>query len=303
MLSVTLCWEVNQQMIVSEITESELKILLNMLDREFIHNKNRQISLIKRFPSVFIVNNRKIFIVKEEKFIYGGFSLKTVAIEVDSVIFNFAFVGMVWVDETKRGIGIGRKLIYCAREIMEQINIDCGVLWTSKPDFYAKFGWQLSGVGVFGEISQHKDIFSITDRFERVSGNFHLLENIRKKNFSSWITRKIIDYNTLPIPAEQVFFASSEDNGYLMFGVAMGIAYIYEVVAEEKDWRGLLQKILNKYDRLYFNLSKEDPFFIWLKNNYLIEYQEQNNTMWLPLTEKGKSVIEKIKYIPYFDRI
>lgn len=64
---------------------------------------------------------------------------------VGKIFFNWLHIDLIWVEESRRGKGIGRKLMVLAEEKARERNLGGIEVWTQSwqaPDFYRRLGYE-----------------------------------------------------------------------------------------------------------------------------------------------------------------
>ena len=122
----------------------ELAAIVERFDREFIFNKQRTISLAKRFSNVLSLENlNHIRLATLRGNVCGALSTKIFEFIIKDHIWHGAMIGMVWVDPQYRGMGVGSNLVHSTTQFLYNEGVDFAVLWTGIPDFYERSGWLL----------------------------------------------------------------------------------------------------------------------------------------------------------------
>lgn len=287
----------------------ELRAVIERLDQEFIHNKNRCLSLSKRFPNTLSVENiDRVLIATTGGGICGVLAIRNFEWIVQQQTWPGAMIGMVWVDTHYRGKGIGSSLISTAAQVLHETNVAFGVLWTGSPAFYEPLGWCLNDRSLFGEAVTCDAVrrFGVVSCRPVASEDVTLLEHLRSCFLTMRVGRNTVDYSTLPVPAIEVLCFSArgaDGEGFALVGEGGGIAYMYEMVAPPSLWGTIWSAVTERFVQIFVNGHSQDPFSQWLGENGLVIWQPQQKTMWMRLSDQVEESSINVWQIPYFDRI
>lgn len=289
---------------------TELTGVIEHLDREFVLNKQRSVSLSQRFPNTLALDNlEQIRVAVLDGVLCGAVSMRRFEWFAEEHAWHGAMVGMVWVDSQHRRKGIGSKLLSSVTELLHEREMDFGILWTGNPSFYERAGWILHGRGLFGQagnrkVSQGLDTVSCRPL---ASVDVGWLERLRASALPMRVVRNTRDYRAIPIPAVQVLCFSVQSNdggeGFALVGEQPGIGYFYEMVAPPSLWGAIWTAVTKRFGQLFVNGQSGDAFAQWLAQNGLVVWQPQNKTLWLRVSRRMEEDSLKAWHIPYFDWI
>ena len=131
---------------------SDLPAVIAAVDREFIFDKGRSLSMARRYPNVLSLDNLgHILVAGSRRSIRGALGIRTFDYADGPRVWRGAMIGMVWVDPRCRGKGLGRALMAEAERVLKEESLDFGVLWTGIPGFYEPGGWSPKDPSLFGE--------------------------------------------------------------------------------------------------------------------------------------------------------
>jgi predicted N-acetyltransferase YhbS len=296
-------------MLIRKCGTSELASVIGHLDQEFVFGKHRRLSLARRFPNTLSADNLgHINVAVADGTICGTIATRLFTWTDGQSQWQGGMIGMVWVNPVFRERGIGQRLLTAAGDALKSDGIDFGVLWTGIPAYYARKGWYSSDRGLFGEKrsappGQHGAEVTC---HPLAAEDVPALEAIGYRHFPDRVTRGTVDYQTIPIPAIVVhcfLIRKGEENGYALVGEEDGTGYLYEAAAESTLWEALWSAIAERFDRLYVNGRLGDGFSSWLAENKYVDFQPQNKTMWLRVSDRSANARLDTWHIPFFDRM
>jgi Acetyltransferase (GNAT) domain len=294
-----------------ECRPNELRSVIERLDHEFVFSKKRSLSLGHRFPNTLSAGNiRKIRVAVRDGVIHGILTLRLFDWICNQQLWHGAMVGMVWVNPEHRGMGVGRKLLCSARQVMQEADVDFGVLWTGAPAFYKRAGWFLSDRGIFGKTTVGTTFArqdTVVSRLPAISVDSAWLEHLRARELSMRVIRNSVDYCTIPLPAVNVWcfcvVSKTAEQGFALIGEKDGVGYLYELVAPRALWEPLWSAASAYFTRLFVNGQAGDSCAQWLAENRVVEWGAQNKAMWLRVSEQLDERTIGTWHIPYFDWI
>lgn len=293
---------------IRECQPAELPGIIERLDQEFVFNKQRSLSLSKRFSNTLsLANIEHILVAESEGVVTGTLSIRRFEWIADERPWHGAMLGMLWVDPQSRGKRIAPHLLASASNTLRERHVDFGVLWTSIPRFYERIGWVSSSGGLFGEAADRPRV-ALGDTVSRRpldTVDVNWLEHLRSRSLPMRVVRSAIDYRTVPIPATQVLCLSAQASdgkeGFALVGEHEGTGYFYEMVAPPSLWSVIWSALIQRFDRLYVNGHSADPFTQWLAEHRFVIWQPQSKTMWLRLSDRLENSLLRAWHVPYFD--
>ena len=288
---------------------TELSFVIESIDREFVFNKGRKLSLHCRFPNVVSQQNvRQIRVAVLNRSICGAVAIRTFDYLAGKCVWRGAMIGMVWVDPQYRGRGGGKELLSAVESYLQESYCDFGVLWTGNPAVYEKHGWFISdkslyaeSAGICASCKSEVVICRLLDSIDAIR-----LEKIRTFIEPLRVVRIPLDYQVKPIPADDVdcFFASTDEgDGYALVGKLDKCGFFYEMVAPPILWDMIWGAIIMHYEKLIINGREGDPFSKWLSDKQQVKWQRQQKNMWIRISPRANDLPYETWHIPYFDRI
>jgi hypothetical protein len=194
-----------------------------------------------------------------------------------------------------------------------------GILWTTIPEFYKRYGWVKNDNGLLIRfMNEIKDDVNpgIGDFENSEIKNSDEIESFRKKYRKDPIflirnDQSINSYRVIPPPAESIRICTIRISGqiksYLIYGVLSDNVFVYEnlginMKVEEKLLHYFL--IENKTKNMFFNLHKYNYSLIksLRKLTKNIKMENQRLCMWHG-NLRSMSHLQKNLYIPFIDRI
>ena len=296
-------------MYVRPCEPAELSFVIESIDREFVLNKGRRLSLSCRYPNVISQQNVKhIQVAVMDHSICGAVAIRMFDYLIGKSLWHGAMIGMVWVEPKYRGKDVGKELITTIGTYLKENHCDFGVLWTGQPLFYQKLGWFISDTSLYAEINGNRVSVKTEPVICRTlnSSDIVHLANIRINRELQRVVRAPLDYHVKPIPVDEVdcfFVTDNEGDGYALVGKADNCGFFYEMDAPPVLWDIIWRAITMQYEKLIINGQRGEPFSKWLTDMHQIKWQQQNKTMWLPLSQRAYDISLESFYIPYFDRI
>lgn len=103
-------------------------------------------SLSDEYPLAFSEKNREnIRVITDQDQVVAHAVVHPVAIKTHYHLFKVGLIGSVVTDEDKRGQGLSREILQSCLQACEAQACDIAMLWTDMFNFYAKFGFEVSG--------------------------------------------------------------------------------------------------------------------------------------------------------------
>jgi GNAT superfamily N-acetyltransferase len=286
----------------------ELSTVVAAFDQEFLTRKGRSLSLARRFPNALSSANRSnILVARCSDQVCGALAIRFFDWLVREQCLRGGMVGMVWVDASHRGKGVGSSLLRAARQHLE-VRADIGVLWTGTPTFYENAGWVSHDLGLLAEVgTQSATRQEVAQGRSTLAFDPSYLETWRSRLFTSRVVRSAQDYRTVPLPAAEVICETLPGDhtasGVALIGKREATGFFYEMIAPSESWEPLWARVVSMYGTLVVNGISGDPFSEWLRERNLVTWTRSQKAMWLALSAKGKSLALEELAIPFFDWI
>ena len=290
--------------------QAELPILVSQVDGAFISGKGRHISLSERFPSVLHKENlHNILVARVDSQPVASLAMRTFEWNAYGNRWQGAMLGMVNTCTDYRGRGVASALLGSAERSMRERGLDFAVLWTGKPEFYARLGWSQSESGFLATHDGDPNPGEACSRELSVTGvaaNVAWIESVRHRWQAKWVARDSGAYQHLPIPAESVGVAKIDakvQQGYVLFGRRGNTLIVYEMVGHPQSFDALWQYIRSHAGPVIINVICGTLANKWLRCHTPARWTVQHQAMWLSLSERTHGVRWYEWHIPYFDRI
>ena len=287
---------------ISSCGGGEFDALLPLLDQEFIFGKGRKLSLRQRFPDVLNRHRpQNILIASVEGGIASALATKPFAWITTGRRWRAAMIGMVYTRPGMRGQGTAGALMRATQTKLGQEGADFAVLWTSRPDFYARLGWSGIDSGILGSVRPALPD-APTAAMPAPTSDINWIEALRSRHAPERAERTEKTYASLLPPAERLELLRG-DNAYAIVGSSDGHAYLYEILGDAAELPALWARLAARYPTLYLNLQRGSPAECFLSAQAGIDWQAQRLAMWLPLTAAARNAPFADWYIPFLDRI
>lgn len=289
----------------------DLPQLVAHLDQEFVFGKEREISLARRFPTVFCQENAdNIFVLEEKGQILSCLASKSIWLNCANTQWQGVMIGTVYTHPNRRGEHLGSHLLEKATCELRNRGMDFAVLWTDQSGFYARLGWRPSDPGVIGNFECRPIASAFNGEISELplqSSIAITIERIRKQWLGCRTVRKADDYRTLPLPAESanVLFVKTgiDECAYALIGNFRTMGIIYEMIGHPSAYSALWGEICRRHKRILANDQAGSPTFKWLSQHTEMNYQNKALAMWQLFSGKLNLANTAQWYVPYFDRI
>ena len=290
---------------LTECRNDALPQFVDLVDAEFLRSRGRSGSMLDRYPGLFDAQNRdNLHTAWYGEQLAGTVAVKTFELEIGNVKLEGAMLGLVCVNPAIRGQGVGSKLVAHVTQILRAKPLSFSVLWTTRSDFYQRFGWVNNDHGVIGELTHKKQLDS-QNYPGRLSESWHLVEQIRSHSLASKVLRTQTDYSVVPCPVNGVYcFLKGNDSAgaYAIVGSNGTAGIIYELVGNAAQFPAIWSDICGRFNRILINECVGSPSYRWLSQHADVNWKNQNQAMWIHGLNSGGVSIEQF-YVPYFDRI
>ncbi len=290
---------------LQECPTDALPAFVDLVDAEFLRARGRSGSVLERYPGVFDAQNlNNLHTAWYSDQLAGTVAVKEFKLETDEQKLNGAMLGFVCVNPAIRGQGVGSKLVAHVTQQLAAKELSFSVLWTTRPDFYQRYGWMANDKGVIGELSNLKKLDeSISPN--RLTESWQLIEEIRLNSQEAKVHRERTNYNVVPCPVNDVFCfikPVKTEGAYAIVGSNGSTGIVYELVGHPSQFPLVWSDLCGRYDRILINDCAGTPSFQWLAQNTDVNWKLQNQAMWI-LGPNSESVSIEQLYVPYFDRI
>lgn len=294
-------------------TPEEMLSLVPRLDEEFVFGRQRTISLSRRYPGLFLTDrSNNFFLLKaDDGSIAASLAFRPLQWREGDVPWAGAMIGMVWTAPEQRGQGLGSELMKRTDVLLQQEGYDFGVLWTGKPGFYQRMGWEAADCGMFGEFGAAGDgechpfsekqgvsILSLDD------ASIELIGQIVSLRGESQLTLEWEDYHALPLPATRTYaLLDKKGEGYAIAGENGAKGILYEMGGSPNTFPSLWAALTSRYDSLIINDQRFSTSFAWLSAHTAVVWKSQALALWKRYSARLPEGIFNQCYIPYFHRI
>ncbi len=303
--------------------KEDLPAVFELINNEFIFNKNRKIGLQVRFPYLFIETNLiNLFGLYINKELCSFLSVKPMEIKFDKEKYNIFLVGFVCTKPEERGKGYSRKLMEYISEKYMSLSNSVGILWTTITSYYEKLGWYSSDNNIFIELSVSKEIeknrFTGSSVIDIEYLDINCLENFRRK-CQPFLPYQVNLKNTdlmnqvVPLPADYVrmmkLVYNQVDQGIIVYGLTGNKLYVYDFLfinnsAGLELLKGLLNNHLSK--EIYINIPEMETQIDLIRSfDFCYDYfriNRQNHAMYFFNDLNLFKEVNKY-YVPYIHRI
>lgn len=284
--------------------------LLSLVDDEFIHNKGRHLSLSIRYPSVLsTVNCVNLHMIEIDNVICSAVAVKRFQWLADGQVWKGAMIGLVCTAPQFRAQRLASLVLCTVVEQLREAGEDFAVLWTTINGFYERLGWFVQDRSCFGEVTRRVEpnAFDQVTPYPCNEQNAQWCEQVRSKWVSRRVARTPIDYQAIPVPADNVqCFAVSltrDAEGYALVGDCGEEGYLYELIGDSCTFSLIWASITRRYRKLYINDQLRSLSRSWLDKRRDVTWRAQSCAMWLKLSPHMDCAPIDYWYVPYFDRI
>jgi len=280
------------------------------LDQEFVFKKQRRIGLLNRFPGMkFEEEPGGLWGGELDGHIRSAAAIKIREFRSSGKMFAAALVGWVWVEAESRGKGIGKQMLCQLDAHLKSSQLDFGVLWTGLPAFYETLGWFRSDIGLVAQlrVAGERSVPTGVECRNLREVEIGALEDLRWLHQESGIARSKRDYESIPIPAEEVscyyIMVGGRITSYALVGMMGTASYIYEVVGELGDVQRLYAAIECRGDQVFVNSYRQSLINPWLSRERAAQWNDHDRAMWRLLSPRLTRQDVAKWHIGYFDWI
>lgn len=291
---------------IEECGGAYLQGFVDLVDHVFIRDRCRSGSMLRRYPSLFRVENwRNLFTAWCDGQLIGTAGVKELDGVIDDCAVRGAMVGLVAVRSTFRRQGFGATLIARVSDVLASRGLDFSVLWTTTPGFYSSIGWSARDNGVFAQLSNsHWSGHSFAD--SKLSESVQEIERVRRIWQPVHFSRTALDYSAVPpsVDAVTCLRAGSTygDGAYAIVGIKGSAGSVYEIVGSPQSYQELWDKLIARFSVVYINDCEGSASFKWMCQNTELVWNRQSLAMWMT-SDRPCETNTRFMHIPYFDRI
>lgn len=270
-----------------------------LLDEEFIYSRGRSVSLAERFSAAFSQPDATLLAAREGKDIVAALMLRPFVWLAARGPRRGAMIGMVCTHRAHRGRGLASALMTEATRLL-CAQADFGVLWTTRPEFYGRFGWQSADCGVLGRMRAGGSAPPMPAA--EVEALLLRIHSIREARGGERTERSLAGYRTL-VPPGVSREAILESGGYAVIGRLEDTAYVYELGGDPAGFAAIERTLAARYRDVYLNLKGGSPAHLWFAARSPVTWTEQSLAMWMPVSGAAGMPSPALCYVPFLDRI
>ena len=237
---------------------------------------------------------QNIFVARDAGRAVAAIAVKPFAWIAGGREFAAAMIGMVWTDPAWRGQGIATRLLQFVDDALRPV-AEFAVLWTARPDFYARSGWLAGDCASFGEIAGTGSAQS------RGSPADFALARPLWQSLAQRVARDPAWEPPLPLAALSLEMYAAQ-GAYALAGRQGDALYCYEILGEPARFDAIFRVMRAGCRTLYFNERTGSPAYQWLAREG-VSWQDKPLAMWLPLRASFAPAATHDWYIPWLDRI
>ncbi|MBI2315609.1 MAG: GNAT family N-acetyltransferase [Betaproteobacteria bacterium] len=289
-------------MVAAEITAfpaSGCEEALALLDQEFIFSRGRTISLSIRFAGAVSQPDARFLAARCDGRIESLLLLRPFRWITPALVYRAVMIGLVWTRPEVRGRGHAGALLAHAAQMLRAGSFDFAVLWTTRPEFYARAGWIAADCGVLGH---RRGRAGATATHDDARALWPAIHSLREAEGGERVARTPASYATLLAPATE-HDAAIEGGAYALVGRAGATGYVYEIGGQIGGLPALWRSLCGRYGELFLNVRRSSPAHERLAAQPATAWQDQHLAMWLPLSARARAVHFHDWYIPFVDHI
>ncbi len=287
---------------IASCSSADFDALLPLLDQEFVFGKGRRLSLQMRFPGTLDRQHPQNMLLAS----VGGAVASALATKPFTWItpernWRAAMIGMVYTRPELRGRGVASALLRATQAKLAAEGIEFAVLWTARPDFYARLGWLATDCGTLGSMHAASPDAN-QPAMPPGAADVAWIEALRPRYAYERVARTAQTYASL-LPHAQRLELLRGDAAYAIAGSDGIHGYLYEVLGDAAELPALWARLANRYRTLYLNLQNDTAAQRFLSAQAGISWQPQRLAMWLPLAAAAHDARFAHWYVPFLDRI
>ena len=241
------------------LTAAEIEHLLPQLDEAFVFGRDRSVSLERRYPRMFRMDESARFIgVEQSDEIVSSLGCRFFTWRVKESKIRGMMIGLVHTHVDHRGRCLATSLLRALDHIARIESVQIGILWTSDPRVYERSGWVAGTPSYLGLLEGLKSSkICHIPQFCDPSEFAEQLEKLRANLVESRVMRDVVDYSTLPLPAVEVRCLLDETESgqlaYALVGFEGSTAYVYELIGVMAQMRKLLAVVQQQAQEVLVN--------------------------------------------------
>lgn len=279
----------------------------SLLDQEFVFGRGRIVSLVKRYPELFVPENigkHRVALIEGQ--IASIALARTFSWSVSGRIWKGSMIGFVFTRPELRKRGLATRVLLDLKENLVKEKTDFAVLWTTSPTFYERLGWIPEDESLYGEAVVDSFVKTArTDPAPLTRDRIAFIERVRGRWMNEQVVRSESSYRNLPLPAtslEAFVVEKRGREGYALVGHADEDGYLYEWAGSPATLLSLWDTIRPCYERFFVNEREGSPGCNWLVVRGKVRLCSQGHAMWSFLSSAARK-LSLPHFIPYFDRI
>jgi predicted N-acetyltransferase YhbS len=286
---------------------AELPMIVASLDEEFIHRRQRSLSLALRYPKAF-APDAKLLVCETGGQIVSALVVRPIDLFDGQYAWHGAMIGMVHTQPAWRGRGSASFLLRETAEILRAEALDFAVLWSRQSGFYARLGWTNADRSVFGTldidfVEPKQEVFAGVVPTASVAAR---IEAIRTCHGRTLVARTPTDYASIPLPAENVFAIFHNEgsaDAYALIGKWGAVTIIFEMCGTDASMQHIWKSIRESSRQIWINDEAGSSSYQWFSHNADVNWESRNFAMWLPLSQDIPPRFWDRLHLPFFDRI
>ena len=290
----------------SPITAAELPQVVELLNAEYMVQRNRIGTVTERYPDLFdIQNSSNLLVLRDNKAILSFCAVQEATVHFKARVYRGGMIGFVYTCPAKRGRGYAKMLLQRAEETIRLQGLDFAVLFSTLHEFYTKQGWVLHDEGLLGIWKGPSPTAMESEIGMDVNPDAILnIEHIRREREALWVERTVASYQRRPLSVDhlRVMFSSSK-KAYCLYGVKNSHIYIYELAGEPSGLDEMWSRLTKFYAEITVNFHENNSAREWLMETGRLQVNHQRHALWKWIKNHGVKANNTLCHLPYFDRI
>lgn len=284
--------------------------VLTAIDAAFVYGKGREVSLARRFPSVFgAPAGHAVRILRAGTDLLACLALREFTWQTTESLWRGVMIGAVCTLPAQRGHGHGLRLLEAVIQEVAASGSDFVVLFTSLEGYYERLGFVATDSGCFGtaapleRLSCERPVRTVPlDAVPAAIGALHA------QGLAAWLTRSAADWRSLPLPVTQVALHVCDDAtgapvAYALAGLRDTSAFLYELAGAADCYEPLWQRLSRHAAEVFVNDRVGSASRAWLDATRRTVWTAQRQARWLPCSERARHAPWASWHVPFFDRI